>query len=175
MKTKLPLVIFFGLLILLAIGLTRNPQALPSPLINKPAPELMLPDLFNGTQQTSAEWQGQPWVLTVWASWCGTCVQEHQVLHQLKHTQPTLRLVGLDYKDETTSAQDWLKQHGNPFDHIVVDAQGASAIDWGVYGVPETFVMDKHNIIRHKITGALTTNSLQQEILPLLQTLTQEQ
>jgi cytochrome c biogenesis protein CcmG/thiol:disulfide interchange protein DsbE len=174
MKTRLPLFIFFGLLLLLAIGLTRNPQNLPSPLINQSAPELVLPDLFNGTAHQSTTWQGKPWVLTVWASWCSSCMQEHQVLQQLKREQPDLKLVGLDYKDDIISAQHWLKQYGNPFDAVLVDAQGQSAIDWGVYGVPETFIIDKHNLIRHKITGALTTNRLQQEILPLLQTLAQE-
>jgi cytochrome c biogenesis protein CcmG/thiol:disulfide interchange protein DsbE len=175
MNARLPLIIFAALVLLLAIGLTLNPKTVPSPLVGKPAPNFDLPDLMNHeTMHNPADWQGKVWMLTVWASWCGTCVQEQAVLNQLKHDMPQLWLVGLNYKDDNNDAKAWLKQYANPYSVVAVDALGKAGIDWGVYGVPETFIIDKSGKIRHKIVGALTRPMLAEEVLPLLEKLESE-
>jgi len=172
MNARLPLIIFAALVVLLGIGLTLNPKTVPSPLIGKPAPNFVLPDLTSAqTMHTPADWRGKVWMLTVWASWCSTCVQEQAVLNQLKQDMPQLWLVGLNYKDDDAEAQAWLKRYGNPYTVVAVDTLGKAGIDWGVYGVPETFIIDQQGVIRHKITGALTRPILAKEVLPLLQQL----
>jgi cytochrome c biogenesis protein CcmG/thiol:disulfide interchange protein DsbE len=175
MNARLPLIIFAALVLLLAIGLTLNPKTVPSPLVGKPAPNFDLPDLMNvETMHNPSDWQGKVWMLTVWASWCSTCVQEQAVLNQLKLDMPQLWLVGLNYKDDNKDAKAWLKQYANPYSVVAVDALGKAGIDWGVYGVPETFIIDKSGKIRHKIVGALTRPMLAQEVLPLLEVLVAE-
>ena len=152
-KSVLPLIVFIVLVVFLAVGLKIDPREVPSPLIGKSVPEFTLPLLKNAEQKFSpAQMQGKVWVLNVWASWCVACRSEHEVLNRLT-TKNKINLIGFNYKDNNLEAQRWLQQLGNPYQQVVVDVDGRVGIDWGVYGVPETFVIDKQGIIRHKFTG----------------------
>jgi cytochrome c biogenesis protein CcmG/thiol:disulfide interchange protein DsbE len=173
MKTRwlLPLGIFVVLLVFLAMGLTRDPREVPSPLIGKPAPafelvQLHAPDKKLGT----ADMRGKVWLLNVWASWCESCRTEHPLLLQLAKAD-VVPIVGLDYKDKPEEGKAWLAQRGDPYRTSVVDLDGRVGIDWGVYGVPETFVIDKNGVIRYKQIGPVTVDALQQTILPLVREL----
>jgi len=171
MRFLLPLGIFGLLVALLAIGLTMDPKKVPSPLIDKAAPAFSLPMLHNQARDFSPEdFKGQVWVLNVWASWCVSCRAEHKVITQLANLD-LVKIVGLDYKDEPSDGQRWLDQFGNPYYLSVVDLDGRAGIDWGVYGVPETFVIDKQGLIRHKHIGPVDEKALQDEIVPLIKTL----
>jgi len=173
-KYILPLLLFIVLAVFLAIGLKLNPKEIPSPLIDKPAPAFSLPILANPEQQLSvADMKGKVWLLNVWASWCVSCRQEHPLLLELAKRKVTT-IVGLDYKDEAQAAATWLRQLGNPYDVSVMDIDGRTGIDYGVYGVPETFVIDKRGVIRYKHTGPVGPGDIEQIFLPLLQQLEQE-
>ncbi|PKM11887.1 MAG: DsbE family thiol:disulfide interchange protein [Gammaproteobacteria bacterium HGW-Gammaproteobacteria-3] len=173
-KYSVPLVIFIVLAIFLALGLTLNPREIPSPLIDKPAPTFSLPRLQNPEQSLSpSDLKGQVWLLNVWASWCVSCRAEHPVLNRLAQ-QKLAVIIGLNYKDESDSAKNWLSHWGNPYDASVVDAEGRAGIDWGVYGVPETFVMDKQGRVRYKHTGPITDDDSVEIFIPLIQKLQQE-
>ncbi|MBO67940.1 MAG: DsbE family thiol:disulfide interchange protein [Acidiferrobacteraceae bacterium] len=166
-----PLVVFLGLVVLLVAGLRLDPREIPSPLIGQQAPDFLLPRLMSSSFEVStSELLGEVWVLNVWASWCAACREEHQVLHNLVQAVP-ISLVGLNYKDEKLSAISWLKKFGNPYNQIAVDADGMVGIDWGVYGVPETFVIDASGVVRYKHIGPLSDAVLRKEVLPLLQRL----
>lgn len=166
-----PLAIFVVVVGFLAIGLRLNPRELPSPLVGKPAPAFDLPTLHAADQRVStADLRGKVWLLNVWASWCTACLVEHPVLVDLAR-QGTVPLYGLNYKDKGANAMRWLQQHGNPYVVSVVDADGVVGIDWGVYGVPETFVIDKQGVIRHKHVGPVTPDALRETILPLVRAL----
>ncbi len=168
LKYLLPLGLFAALLIFLGIGLTLNPREIPSPLIGKPAPHFLLPRLDDPTQPVSSEiFQGKVSLLNVWASWCAACRQEHPVLMELKRRSEAT-LVGLNYKDSRDEALAVLQQSGNPYQVNAFDADGKVAIDWGVYGVPETFVIDKHGIIRYKHIGAITPEDWEEKLAPLV-------
>jgi cytochrome c biogenesis protein CcmG/thiol:disulfide interchange protein DsbE len=168
MRFLLPLGLFVVLVAFLAIGLTLDPREVPSPLIGKPAPNFALPLLAEPTAKFSpADMKGKVWMLNVWASWCVPCREEHPVLVEYSKTG-NVPLYGLSYKDETAAAQRWLKQLGNPYALTVVDADGRVGIDYGVYGVPETYVIDKQGIIRYKQIGPVTSEVLGKKILPLL-------
>ena len=168
----LPIVSLLFLAVLLAKGLQSDPRKLESKRVGKPAPEIVLTTL-DGKQFNSQSMQGKVWLLNVFASWCGACVTEHPKLMQLAE-QHRLPMVGLAYKDKTSDTVNWLKQHGgNPYDIIAVDLDGRVGIEYGVYGVPETFVIDKNGIIKYKFTGPLTTTAVQKELLPLLAKLNQ--
>ena len=170
----IPLVGFLAISLLLAVGLRLNPREVPSPLIDQLAPEFRLPQLLVQNRDfTTADLRGQVWVLNVWASWCAACRTEHQLLHDLASTG-TIDLVGLNYKDEPIAAISWLRAFGNPYSWVVVDSTGDVAIDWGVYGVPETFVIDADGIIRYKHIGPLDQNILHGKILPLVFRLSQK-
>ncbi len=170
----LPLGIFVILIILLGVGLTLNPREVPSPFINKPAPEFNLPQLLQAGQQVSPQqFRGRVWILNVWASWCVSCRAEHEVLNRLA-SKNLVDIIGLNYKDDTDNAITWLKRLGNPYKASVVDQDGRAGIDWGVYGVPETFVIDKQGIIRHKFTGPITEKDVEQTLIPLVKKLNQE-
>ena len=170
----IPLVVFLAISLLLAVGLRLNPREVPSPLINRLAPEIQLPRLLaQNLKFTTAELRGQAWVLNVWASWCAACRTEHQLLHDLA-AAGAVDLVGLNYKDEPMAAISWLRALGNPYRWIAVDFAGDVAIDWGVYGVPETFVIDANGIIRYKHIGPLDPNILNRKILPLVRQLSQK-
>ena len=175
MKTSrwLPLAAFFALAAVLAAGvwMSRNPDrdVLPSPLINKPAPEFALPILHEPTRTVRlADLRGQPFLLNVWGSWCVECRVEHPVLTRFAETK-RLRVVGYNWKDEPADALRWLEQFGNPFWLVLADVEGRAAIDWGIYGAPETFLVDGTGIIRWKHVGALTEDVIADELMPALQ------
>jgi len=165
-----PLVLFLALAALLYRGLALNPREVPSPLIGKPAPEFTLPELKDaGKQLSHSDFQGKVSLLNVWATWCVSCRAEHPLLMQLARQGVTI--YGLDYKDNREDAQRWLSRFGDPYVANAFDADGRVGIDWGVYGTPETFVIDQQGIIRHKHIGPLTEDAIQREILPLIQQL----
>lgn len=166
-----PLGIFLVLVVFLGLGLGLNPRQVPSPLIDRPAPAFVLPQL-HATDKTIAPetLRGQVWLLNVWASWCVSCRQEHPVLVDLAKSGE-VPIYGLNYKDQREDALRWLAQWGDPYKLSIMDAKGATGIDYGVYGVPETFVIDKAGIIRYKQIGPLTPEVLRDIILPLVRKL----
>ncbi len=170
MKAKfvIPLVLFVALVLLLAYGLTRDPREVPSPLIGKPAPAFSLPSLTEpGKTVGTADYRGRVWLLNVWATWCISCRAEHPNLVAFAR-QGVVPIVGLDWKDDSDAARQWLAQLGDPYDTVAVDADGRVAIDWGVYGAPETYLIDRQGIIRHKHIGPLTPEVIRDELLPLI-------
>jgi len=170
MKAKflIPLLLFVVLVIFLAVGLNRNPQEVPSPLINKQAPAFEIPQLADASKTFSpASMKGQVWILNVWASWCVACREEHPVLVELAKSQ-IAPVIGLDYKDKREDALAMLANQGNPYLLSAFDANGRVGIDYGVYGVPETYVIDKAGVIRFKHIGPLTIQLLNQKIFPLV-------
>jgi cytochrome c biogenesis protein CcmG, thiol:disulfide interchange protein DsbE len=170
MKVKflIPLVLFVVLVIFLAIGLNRDPHEVPSPLINKLAPSFDIPQLAEPNKTFSpASMQGQVWVLNVWASWCVACREEHPVLVELAKSQMA-PIIGLDYKDKREEALAMLSRQGNPYVLSAFDTDGRVGINYGVYGVPETYVIDKAGVIRFKHIGPITSDLLNQKIYPLL-------
>jgi len=167
----LPLAIFAVVVGFLGIGLTLNPREVPSPLVGKPAPEFALPQLYDPRQVLSLkDLNGQVWLLNFWASWCSGCKDEHPVLMQLAKTGE-VPIYGMDYKDQSEEAVAWLRKWGNPYHVIAVDEAGRVGINYGVYGVPETYVIDKAGVIRYKQIGPLDENILQKKILPLVREL----
>jgi len=159
---------FFALVALLAAGLTRNPREVPSPLVGKPAPAFTLPQLKDPTATFSpADLHGRVWLLNVWASWCATCRDEHPVLVEFARTRRT-PLVGLNYKDPRADALAWLARYGDPYLVSAADAEGRIGIAYGVYGVPETYVIDRAGVIRHKHIGPVTPEVMRERILPLV-------
>ena len=167
----IPLAVFLVLVAFLAIGLSRDPHEVPSPLIGKPAPAFRLPALHEPRQTVSRDdLRGQVWLLNVWASWCVSCREEHPVLVELAKSG-VVPIYGLDYKDTRDAALKWLAERGDPYTLSIVDADGKVGIDYGVYGVPETYVIDKQGVIRYKHIGPLTPQVLQDRILPLVRKL----
>jgi cytochrome c biogenesis protein CcmG/thiol:disulfide interchange protein DsbE len=166
----IPLALFLVLAVFLAIGLNLKPSEVPSPLVGKPAPAFTLPQLDREASFSPKDMAGKVWLFNVWASWCVSCRIEHPVLVDLARRK-LVPIVGLDYKDKRPEALAWLERHGNPYDLSAVDADGRVGIDYGVYGVPETYVIDKAGIIRFKQIGPVTPDVLQQKILPLIQEL----
>jgi cytochrome c biogenesis protein CcmG/thiol:disulfide interchange protein DsbE len=163
-----PFVIFVVLAGFLFVGLRLDPREVPSPLIDKPAPLFTLPQLHDPEKKFSvADMKGQVWLLNVWASWCVSCRQEHPVLMDLAR-QNIVPIYGLDYKDKRADGIAWLQDGGDPYVLSVSDTEGRIGIDYGVYGVPETYVIDKQGVIRHKHTGPVTMQSLRDKILPLV-------
>ncbi len=173
-RAWLPMVVFAILVAFLYKGLSLNPREIPSPLIDKPAPEFKLPRLFQMNETLGKQdLLGRVWLMNVWASWCVACKQEHPVLNALAKSN-AVPIVGLNYKDDNQKGKDWLKNFGDPYNVVIVDQDGRAGIDWGVYGVPESFVVDKKGMIRKKFTGPLTPESVKQELLPLVRQLNQE-
>ncbi len=190
-KFLIPLAFFIGLLVFLAVGLNRNPQEIPSPLVGKPAPAFSLDTLdATGPKFGPENMKGKVWMLNVWATWCVACREEHPVLVAFSKTNH-LPIVGLSYKevqpqDEPADrkftpeeklklarerSEMWLKRYGNPYALSVMDLDGRVGIDYGVYAVPETYVIDKDGVIRYKRVGVVTPDLLQSTILPLVQKL----
>jgi cytochrome c biogenesis protein CcmG/thiol:disulfide interchange protein DsbE len=164
----IPLAVFLVLAVFLAVGLSLDPREVPSPLIDKPAPSFRLPQLRDpGKTLALEELRGRVWLLNVWASWCAPCLEEHPRLLELSRAG-TVQIVGLNYKDGRDAALKWLDRHGDPYAVIAVDPDGRVGIDYGVYGVPETFVIDRHGIIRYKHIGPLSGEALERKILPLV-------
>ena len=174
MRFLIPLILFIVMVGFLAVGLKLDPREVPSPFIGKPTPAFNLPQLADPNKSFgNADLRGQVSLLNVWASWCVSCRQEHPLLLKLAK-QSILPIYGLDYKDEREAGMDWLSRLGNPYTVSVFDADGKVGIDWGVYGVPETFVIDKQGVVRHKHTGPITEESWQKTLLPLILQLQKE-
>lgn len=168
LKYLVPL-IFFGItIIFLGLGLSLNPKSIPSALINLPAPDFALPILSDPTKTLiNSDLAGKVWLLNVWASWCVACRVEHPVLNRLAKKN-LLVIVGLNYKDDPKNAKQWLEQLGNPYNVSVMDQNGRTGIDYGVYGVPETFIIDKLGIVRYKHIGPVSEKIITQLFLPLI-------
>ena len=167
----LPFVIFMIVAAFLFVGLGLTPRELPSPLIDKPAPEFTLPQLYAPDKQLSLQdMKGKVWLLNVWASWCTACEQEHPLFMDLSRRN-IVPIYGMDYKDKPEDGKAWLRRHGNPYTLIVSDAEGRVGIDYGVYGVPETFLIDKQGIIRYKHIGVVKKSDLDEKILPMVKEL----
>ncbi len=174
LKYIVPLLLFIVMAVFLALGLKLKPSEIPSPLLNKPAPAFSAPKLNDPNVKLSpADLKGKVWLFNVWASWCVSCRAEHPILNQLAKQQATI-IVGLNYKDDPEAAKKWLSSLGNPYNDSVMDADGRIGIDWGVYGVPETFVMDKQGIVRYKHTGEVTEDDVKNTFLPLISKLQAE-
>lgn len=184
-----PLILFVALVGFLAVGLTRNPQEIPSPLMGQPAPAFQLPRVAAPGEFNAMQFKGQLTLVNFWATWCAGCREEHPILMALSR-QPGLQMVGLNYKElqaaelsgqealsaevrqkATARSQDWLQKHGQAFAVNLLDLDGRVGMNWGVYGLPETYLVDRQGVIRFKHAGALTPEVVQQELLPLLQRL----
>ena len=173
-RALLPLLAFIVLVVFLGIGLTKDPRKLPSTFIGKTAPVFSLPQLHNLNKTFSPkDMLGKVWVLNVWASWCVSCRAEHHVLNNMIKRHK-VNLIGLNYKDEVADARSWLARYGNPYQLSASDVEGGAGIEWGVYGVPETFVMDKKGIVRLKHTGPVTDKDISEEIMPMVKQLEAE-
>jgi cytochrome c biogenesis protein CcmG/thiol:disulfide interchange protein DsbE len=167
----LPLAIFGTLLWFFYQGLFLNPREVPSALINKPTPEFSLPQLGAPEKKFSpADLKGRVWLLNVWGSWCVSCRYEHPFLNELAKQQ-VVPVVGLNWKDDPTAALSWLKKYGDPYQLSVSDIDGRVAIDFGVYGAPETFVIDKSGTIRYKHTGPIDATVVNDTLLPIIRDL----
>ena len=166
-----PLALFVVLLGFLVVGLNLNPREVPSPLIGKPAPAFDLPRLDEPRQRISRQdLAGKVWMLNVWASWCVACREEHPVLVEFAR-RGLVPIYGLNYKDERSNAIEWLSRMGNPYDASLADTDGRGGIDFGVYGVPETFIIDKQGVVRFKQIGPVTPEVLRERIEPLIREL----
>ena len=167
----IPLALFAVMVVFLGVGLTLNPREVPSPLINKPAPPFVLPQLHLPDKSfAQKDMLGKVWMLNVWASWCVACREEHPNLVELARTG-AVPIYGLNYKDERADGIAWLARFGNPYQVSAYDRDGRIGIDYGVYGVPETYVIDKAGVIRYKRIGAVTPEIVRDKILPLLKEL----
>lgn len=168
-KFVFPLGLFAVLGVFLFIGLQRDPSYVPSPLIGKPAPEFSLPSLHDPSYPVSSkELQGKPWVLNVWGTWCGGCRQEHPVLMQIAK-RGEIPLIGLDWKDDSAAALQWLSELGDPYAAVAADVVGRTAIDWGVYGAPETFLISADGIVLYKHIAPMTMEVWTKEFLPRIE------
>jgi len=172
MMRFVPVVLFLGLAVFLGFALQRDPSRIESPLINQIAPAFNLPVLSSDDTFSPSNLQGQVWVLNVFASWCTACVAEHPLLVELA-AQSDIPLVGLNYKDQPSDAVAWLDRFGNPFSVVADDRAGTAGIDWGVYGVPETFVIDAAGNVRYKHIGPLEQTTIDSVLLPLIDSLQQ--
>ena len=171
LKFGIPLALFVALAIFFAVGLTRDPREVPSPFIDKPAPDFRLAQLHEAERAFApGDMKGKVWLLNVWASWCVSCRVEHPLLVEMSK-QKLVPIVGLNYKDKRDDGIAWLQKFGNPYTLSAYDVEGRVGIDYGVYGVPETFVIDKQGTIRYKQIGPITPEALERKILPLLREL----
>ena len=167
----LPLVVFVVLVLFLGVGLTLNPREVPSPLIGKTAPTFRLEQLHDASKTIAPEdLRGKVWLLNVWSSWCVTCRQEHPLLVEMTR-QKLVPIYGLNYKDKREDGIALLKQFGDPYVLSAHDVAGKVGIDWGVYGVPETFGIDKSGVIRYKVIGAITPDIVREKLIPIIKEL----
>lgn len=169
----LPLLVFIALAALLYAGVqlnrTRDPNTIPSPFIDRAAPRFELPSLFEPERTVRNEdLLGAPYLMNVWGSWCPACQVEHPLIERIAK-EKLVRVVGFNYKDEGDDAKRWLRQFGNPYEVILVDLDGRNAIEWGIYGAPETFLVDAEGIIRFKHVGPITMDVIIREIMPRLE------
>ncbi len=172
MRRLLPLIAFVALALLLFVGVRMNSgkdtSAIPSPLIGKSVPAFSLPVLGEPTRLVSnQDLLGAPYLLNVWGSWCPTCRDEHPVISALARSGK-IRVIGYNYKDPAEDAQRWLAEFGNPYSLIITDEEGRAALDWGIYGAPETFLVDGKGIIRWKMIGAINQQIVRDQIEPQL-------
>ena len=171
LKFGVPLAIFFLLVGFFAVGLMRNPREVPSPFIDKPAPAFRLEQLHDASATFTPEaMKGKVWLLNVWASWCVSCRVEHPLLVEMAKRK-VVPIVGLNYKDKREDGVQWLAKFGDPYTLSVHDFDGRVGIDYGVYGVPETFVIDKQGVVRYKQIGPITPEALENTLLPLIRKL----
>ena len=171
LRYLIPLAVFGLLVAFFAIGLTRDPREVPSPLVDKPAPAFKLAQLHEPQLAFAPEdMKGKVWLLNVWASWCVSCRVEHPLLVEMAKSR-VVPIVGLNYKDKREDGTQWLKKFGDPYALSAYDIDGRVGIDYGVYGAPETFVIDKQGIIRYKQIGPITPEALEKKILPLIRKL----
>ncbi|QYJ23612.1 DsbE family thiol:disulfide interchange protein [Achromobacter sp. ES-001] len=171
MRYALPLAVFMAIAVFLAMGLSRDPRAVPSAMIDKPAPAINLPVLQSPGERLDVQaLRGQVWLLNVWASWCAPCQEEVPVLREAAR-QYAIPLYGLNYKDQPDDAAAWLARNGNPYVASASDTDGRVGIEYGVYGVPETFVIDGAGRIRHKHLGLITPDIFRSRILPIIEAL----
>ncbi len=164
----LPLALFVLLAVVLAIGIRHSPEkgVIASPLLGKPAPQFSLPSLTDPAHEVrSADLRGHWYLFNVWGTWCGECRAEHDMLLQVRRAG-VVPIIGLDWKDDDAQALGWLTQLGNPYQSVAVDRSGREAIEWGVYGAPETFLVNPQGIVVYKHVGALTPDTWTREILP---------
>ncbi len=167
----LPLAVFLGLVVFLALGLRLDPREVPSPLVGKPAPAFTTTLLSRPeTTLSRDELRGKVWLLNVWASWCVACREEHPVLVEFAR-RASVPIYGLNYKDKREDGLKWLGRFGNPYTESLYDPQGRIGLDYGVYGVPETFVIDRAGVVRYKHVGAITPEFLRDTLEPLLRKL----
>jgi cytochrome c biogenesis protein CcmG/thiol:disulfide interchange protein DsbE len=169
-RFALPVVVFVLLAVVLGIGIKHSPDkgTIMSPLLGKPAPQFSLPNLTDPARVvSSADLKGRWYLFNVWGTWCGECRAEHEMLLQVQRAA-VVPLVGLDWKDDDTQARSWLTQLGNPYEAVAVDRSGRTAIDWGVYGAPETFLVNPQGVVVFKHVGALTPEVWMRDILPRL-------
>jgi cytochrome c biogenesis protein CcmG/thiol:disulfide interchange protein DsbE len=188
-KFLIPLALFMGLVVFLAVGLKRDPREIPSPLVGKPAPAFSLPTLVGDKPFSPADFKGQVWMFNVWATWCVACREEHPLLVEFSQTQ-SVPIVGLSYKEIQAADQAngplseeaklvlarerslrFLQRQGDPYKLSVMDLDGTVGINYGVYGVPETYLIDRQGIIRFKHVGPVTPQLLQDKLLPLIREL----
>lgn len=172
MARWLPLGFFLALAVLLGTGVVMNAgktaTEIQSPLIGKPAPDFALPDFADSSVTVrKSDLLGKPYLLNIWASWCASCRVEHPVIADIARSG-RLKVVGYNYKDAPEDAARWLQQFGDPFHRIIVDEPGRAAIDWGIYGAPETFLVDAAGIVRWKHVGPVTAEVVEEELWPLL-------
>lgn len=171
LRFLIPLFVLVGLVAFLGAGLQLDPREVPSPLINKPAPSFALARLDNPQETIRRDdMLGKVWLLNVWASWCVACREEHPLLVEFSRKK-LVPIYGLNYKDDRTAGMRWLANFGNPYDLSLFDQDGRVGIDYGVYGVPETFVIDKQGVIRYKQIGPITPEALRDKIEPLVRQL----
>jgi cytochrome c biogenesis protein CcmG/thiol:disulfide interchange protein DsbE len=174
LKFFVPLLVFLGIAMFLFRGLGMDPRKVPSPLVDKPAPQFQLPELGEPAKTVSHDdFRGKVSLLNVWATWCVSCRAEHRVLMQLAK-QKGVDIYGLNYKDTRAEALQWLKVYGDPYVANAFDADGRVGIDWGVYGTPETFVIDRNGTIRYKHIGPISEADAADTILPMIEKLKAE-
>jgi len=161
-----PVFLLAGLAVLFAVGLRNDPREVPSPLIGKPAPAFDLARIGSEQRLQLADLKGRPVLVNFWASWCAGCQVEHPVLMRL--AREGVEIIGIDYKDTDADGLTWLARHGNPFRTLAADPHGQAGLDWGVYGVPETFVLDADGTIVFKQIGPLTEEAWHERIQPLM-------
>ncbi|WP_223789517.1 DsbE family thiol:disulfide interchange protein [Marinicella meishanensis] len=163
----IPLGVFIGLIVLLTINMETHTEVLPSPLIGKPVPAFEHPTLYSNQRLTQDDFKGQPYLLNVFGSWCPSCQVEHPLVEALAESG-RIKVVGLNWKDEPADAHAWLQKWGNPYHEILVDYHGDTAINLGVYGAPETFLIDADGIIVYKLAGVLTDEIIREDLLPMI-------
>jgi cytochrome c biogenesis protein CcmG/thiol:disulfide interchange protein DsbE len=169
LKFLLPALAFAILVGFFVVGLGRNPGDIPSPLIGKSAPAFSLESLDNPARNVGpTDFAGRAWVLNVWATWCGGCREEHEALLAIARDNK-VPIMGLNWRDDRALALRWLTELGNPYGSVAFDPEGRTAIDWGVYGAPETFLISAEGVVLKKRTGVLTSEIWQREFVPLLQ------